>query len=79
MKKFQNLFAYGLLTGAILLFAGCGTDSSTGGGSGDAGSGSETPAASEEGSGTAGGSDTSSTTVTTGDMQLVSLNVPNMT
>ena len=76
MRKLQNLFAFGALCAAAILFAGCGTAETGGGGStgGDSGGSTET-----EGSDSAGGSDTSSTTVTTGDYQLVSLNVPNMT
>ena len=53
MRKFQNLFAFGMLAVAAVLFAGCGSaDSGTGGDSGDSGSG--TTATSDEG-GEAGG------------------------
>ena len=72
----QNFFAFGALCVAAMLFAGCGTADSGGGGGTDAGS-STTTTETEGGSG--GGSDSSSATVTTGDFQLVSLKVPNMT
>ena len=75
MRKLQNLFAFGALCVAAMLFAGCGTADSGGGGGTDAGSSTTT----ETEGGAAGGSGTTSTTVTSGDFQLVSLNVPNMT
>ena len=81
MKTIQNLFVFGTMCCAALIFAGCGNTADTGG-SGDSGaaaSGSSDDGSAAKEEGTAGGSDTSSTTVTTGDHQLVSLNVPKMT
>ena len=79
MRKFQNLFAFGMLAIAAVLFAGCGSAETGGSSTDDGGSGSGTTATSDEGGDSGGGSDTSSTPVTTGDYQLVTLNVPKMT
>ena len=79
MRKFQNLFAFGMLAVAAVLFAGCGSADPDASSSDDTG-GASTTSTSDEGGEGAGGSDTSSATpVTTGDYQLVTLNVPKMT
>lgn len=72
MRKFLNLFAFGTLAVAAVLLAGCGSTDT-----GDTGAGSSTTTTDVDDD--AGDSDTSSTTGTSGEYQLVSLNVPNMT
>lgn len=77
MKTVQKYFVFGMLMTAGLIFAGCGD--TTGSGDGGSSTTTETPA---DGSGSSDGSDSApdnASTEISGDMQLVSLSVPNMT
>ena len=90
MKTVQKFFVFGLFATAGLIFAGCGETDSTSGG-GDGGSATATEETSNEGSGgsdakeeaategSAEKTDGASTAAPSGEFQLVSLNVPNMT
>lgn len=76
MKTVQKYFTFGVLMTAGLIFAGCG-DTTT---SGDGGSATEAPAdgsgSSDDGSGS---TPDNASTGNSGELQLVSLSVPNMT
>ena len=82
--KVQGYWVLSLFIAAALTFAGCGDTAS------DSGNGGTTPAAASDGGDDAGGdteegsdakegSDNASTEAPSGEFQMVSLNVPNMT
>ena len=70
MKTVQKFFVFSTLMVAALIFAGCGEAEKK-----PADSGTSSTETSDDGSGDKG----NASTATSGDFQLVSLNVPNMT
>ena len=77
MKIVQKYFVFGLFMTAGLIFAGCG-DTGAGGGGGGAAT-EEAPADAGSGSEDGSTSENASINVDSSELQLVSLNVPNMT
>jgi len=75
MKTVQKYFVFGMLMTAGLIFAGCG-DTTTGDGGGTTEAPAEGSDSSADGSGTA---PDNASTGGSGELQLVSLSVPNMT
>lgn len=76
MKTVQKYFVFGMLMTAGLIFAGCG-DTTTGGGDGS--TSTEAPAEGTESSDGSGSAPDNASTGASGELQLVSLSVPNMT
>ena len=88
MKTVQKFFVFGLFATAGLIFAGCGDTGTTGDGGGEStatteatsdDSGGSAAKEDAEGEGSADKTDGASAVAPSGELQLVSLNVPNMT